>query len=136
MVLQGAGAAIEFGGILWKVLERFKAKKNLGELPVVKNPSPVQTAEEVLATIDKSPDVAVVEVKSSWFNVDNLHRVGTIIIALLALVFGREVISADLMDKIIAVLLALVPVLEWWRSRRRTSITKAAAVNILQKPKE
>jgi hypothetical protein len=130
MAFMSVGAAIEVGGLLWKVFNRGKSATS-----VAKAATPAEAVQATVQSIHNSPDVAIVDVKSTWFNIDNLTRLVAFLAAGLSLFFGREVVSAQVQVAIVTCIAAIMPVYEAWRSRRRTSITKAAAVNVLQKPK-
>lgn len=131
MALAGIGTVIEVGGLLWKVFNRSRAKVQTTSSTTGNVSSAI---EATLQTVHESPDVAIVDVKSSWFNVDNLTRLVAFIATGLALVFGHDVVTSQVQGYIVGLIAAALPLYEWWRSRRRTSITKAAAVNVLQKP--
>lgn len=129
MALAGIGTVIEIGGLLWKVFNRSKLAATQA-----KAGTPAEAVQATVESIHNSPDVAIVDVKSSWFNVDNLTRLVAFIATGLALVFGHDVVTTQVQGYIVGLIAAALPLYEWWRSRRRTSITKAAAVNVLQKP--
>jgi len=121
-ILDKLGKAIETG------LDKSAPTK---PVPPIAIPAVVKAATDA---VHEDPTIAVVNVKSSWWNIDNLTRLVAFIAAALALMFGREVVPVALQIQIVGVIAALMPIYEWWRSRRRTSITKAASVNVLEKP--
>lgn len=96
-------------------------------------PAVVAAAKEA---VHEDPTIAVVSVKPTLLTGDFWARVLVVFAAVLSLIFGRDVLTPDLQAHILAIGLALYGLYEYLRSRRRTSITKAASVNILQKPAE
>lgn len=98
--------------------------------------TPASAASSATSAINDAPDIAIVNVKPTYLTGDFWVRLVAFISAGLALFFGREVVSPEVQLNVVGVIAAAIPLYEYWRSRRRTSITKAASVNMLEKPSQ
>lgn len=91
-------------------------------------------AASAVEAIHEDPTIAIVNVKSLFSGPDFYVRVMTVIAAVLALIFGRDVLSPELQSNLLAVGVAVYGLYEFIRARRRTSISTSASVNMLEKP--
>jgi len=134
-VILGGIARAVLPTILEKLGDAVSAKLQPRAVPPVIPPAAIpQVIEAAKEAVHDDPSIAVVNVKPTLLTGDFWARVLVVVAAVLSLIFGREVLTPDLQAHILAIGLALYGLYEYLRSRRRTSITKAAAVNVLQKP--
>lgn len=112
------------------VIARRLVKKNVPIIPEVIE----QAAHEATQAIHEDPQIALVPVKSGWTDPTIWSSLIALICAIMAAIFGHDVVPPEVQAQIVSGLLGIFAVFQWWHRRRSTSINAAAAVNVLKKP--
>jgi len=112
------------------IIARRLVKKNVPIIPEVIE----QAAHEATQAIHEDPQIALVPVKSGWMDPTIWSSLIAFICAVLTAIFGRDVVPPEVQAQIVSGLLGIFAVFQWWHRRRSTSISAAAAANVLKKP--